>query len=157
RRIRELKSNIEKWRFLNIDEVRIHSQLSHHIWKFTAAIMTKQYIKLSDLTLLYSKVNSHNAYNELTEDIFLNHTFDEDNFALIRAFKKDSTLSKKKIATKEDYNMIHHIFTKYQWYNELLQAIERRKEVNTNLDVINVMVVNNTQDYNKLPDFFKNA
>ncbi|POG81024.1 hypothetical protein GLOIN_2v1763630 [Rhizophagus irregularis DAOM 181602=DAOM 197198] len=119
--------------------------------------MTKQYIKLSDLTLLYSKVNSHNAYNELTEDIFLNHTFDEDNFALIRAFKKDSTLSKKKIATKEDYNMIHHIFTKYQWYNELLQAIERRKEVNTNLDVINVMVVNNTQDYNKLPDFFKNA
>ncbi|GET65318.1 uncharacterized protein OCT59_028104 [Rhizophagus irregularis] len=74
--------------------------------------MTKQYIKLSDLTLLYSKVNSHNAYNELTEDIFLNHTFDEDNFALIRAFKKDSTLSKKKIATKEDYNMIHHIFTK---------------------------------------------
>ncbi|CAB4411950.1 unnamed protein product [Rhizophagus irregularis] len=57
------------------------------------------------------KLNSHSAYNELTEDIFLNHTFNEDDFVMIRAFKED-TLPKKKIATKEDYDMMHHIFTK---------------------------------------------
>ncbi|PKC57441.1 hypothetical protein RhiirA1_472497 [Rhizophagus irregularis] len=99
---------------------------------------------------------SHSVYNELTEDIFLNHMFDEDDFALIHAFKEDNTLSKKKMATKEDYDIIHHIFTKCnlsvaeaadhrykcsrydiiydinlidQWYNKLLQAIERCKEV----------------------------
>ncbi|GBC28991.2 hypothetical protein GLOIN_2v1788486 [Rhizophagus irregularis DAOM 181602=DAOM 197198] len=41
-----------------------------------------------------NEVNSHCAYNELTEDIFLNHTFDEDDFAIIQAFKED-TLPKK--------------------------------------------------------------
>ncbi|PKC55677.1 hypothetical protein RhiirA1_475199 [Rhizophagus irregularis] len=56
-----------------------------------------------------SEVNSHYAYNELTEDIFLNHTFDEDDFAIIQAFKED-TLPKKRVATKEDYDMIYHIF-----------------------------------------------
>ncbi|CAB4402312.1 unnamed protein product [Rhizophagus irregularis] len=117
--------------------------------------MKEQYIKSSDLALLYSEVNSHRAFNELTDDIFLNHTFDEDDFAMIRAFKED-TLPKRKIATKEDYDMMYHIFTKCnlsmveaadqkyqcsrndivydmnlidQWYNESLQAIERRKEV----------------------------
>ncbi|PKY47064.1 hypothetical protein RhiirA4_462135 [Rhizophagus irregularis] len=80
---------MEKWRFLNNGE----------------------YIKSSDLALLYNEVNSHSAYNELTEDIFLNHTFNEDDFVMIRAFKED-TLPKKKIATKEDYDMMHHIFTK---------------------------------------------
>ncbi|EXX50521.1 hypothetical protein RirG_270130 [Rhizophagus irregularis DAOM 197198w] len=49
---------------------------------------------MSNLALLYSEVNSHCAYNELTEDIFLNHTFDEDDFAIIQAFKED-TLPKK--------------------------------------------------------------
>ncbi|PKY49043.1 hypothetical protein RhiirA4_464852 [Rhizophagus irregularis] len=111
RKVRGLKSNIEKWRFLNNGEVRTHSRSSHHIWKPIAAIMTEQYIKSSDLALLYSEVNSHSAYYELTEDIFLNHTFDKDDFALIRTFKED-TLSQKKIATKEDYDMMHHIFTK---------------------------------------------
>ncbi|PKY46581.1 hypothetical protein RhiirA4_461475 [Rhizophagus irregularis] len=71
----------------------------------------EQYIKSSDLALLYSEVNSYRAFNELTDDIFLNHTFDEDDFAMIRAFKED-TLPKRKIATKEDYDMMHHIFTK---------------------------------------------
>ncbi|CAB4383904.1 unnamed protein product [Rhizophagus irregularis] len=120
-----------------------------------STILTEQYIKSSDLALLYSEVNSYSAYNELTEDIFLNHTFDEDNFAMIRAFKED-TFPKKKVATKEYYDMMYHIFInckltvteaadyKYkcskndieydmnlidQWYNESLQALERCKEV----------------------------
>ncbi|PKK71216.1 hypothetical protein RhiirC2_849334 [Rhizophagus irregularis] len=123
--------------------------------KVRATILTEQYIKSSDLALLYSEVNSYSAYNELTEDIFLNHTFDEDNFAMIRAFKED-TFPKKKVATKEYYDMMYHIFInckltvteaadyKYkcskndieydmnlidQWYNESLQALERCKEV----------------------------
>ncbi|PKY60136.1 hypothetical protein RhiirA4_430903 [Rhizophagus irregularis] len=111
RRVGGLKNNMDKWRILNNGEVRTHFQPSHHIWKSIAAIMTEQYIKSSDLALLYSEVNSHSAYNELTEDIFLNHTFDEDDFAMIRAFKED-TLPQKKIATKEDYDMMHHINTK---------------------------------------------
>jgi predicted Zn-dependent peptidase len=80
----------------------------------------------------------------LTEDIFFNHTFDED------------TLPKKKVATKEDYDMMYHIFInckltateaadyRYkcsrndieynmnfinQWYNESLQALERHKKI----------------------------
>ncbi|PKY60796.1 hypothetical protein RhiirA4_484938 [Rhizophagus irregularis] len=155
RRVKGLKNNMDKWRILNNGEVRTHSRLSHHIWKPIAAIMTEQYIKSSDLALLYSEVNSHSTYNELTEDIFLNHTFDEDDFTMIRAFKED-TLPQRKIATKEDYDMMHHIFTKCnlsvaeaadhryrcsrddivydmnfidQWYNESLQAIDKRKEV----------------------------
>ncbi|CAB4443024.1 unnamed protein product [Rhizophagus irregularis] len=139
RRIRGLKSNMEKWKFLNNGEVITNSQPLHHIWKLTAAILTEY----------------HCAYNELTEDIFLNHTFDEDDFAIIRAFKKD-TLPKKKVATKEDYDIMYHIFVnckltvteaadyRYkcsrnnieynmniidQWYNESLQALKRHKEV----------------------------
>ncbi|CAB4443126.1 unnamed protein product [Rhizophagus irregularis] len=104
---------------------------------------------------MVNEVNSHCAYNELTEDIFLNHTFDEDDFAIIRAFKED-TLPKKKVATKEDYDIMYHIFVnckltvteaadyRYkcsrnnieynmniidQWYNESLQALKRHKEV----------------------------
>ncbi|GET52600.1 hypothetical protein GLOIN_2v1876992 [Rhizophagus irregularis DAOM 181602=DAOM 197198] len=65
-KIRGIKNNMNKWKFLN----------------------NEQYIKSSDLALLYSKVNSHSAYNELTENIFLNHTFDEDDFAMIRAYIK---------------------------------------------------------------------
>ncbi|CAB4429540.1 unnamed protein product [Rhizophagus irregularis] len=111
RRVRGLKHNIDKWKVLNNGEIRTYFRLSHHIWKPTAAIMTEQYIKSSDLALLYSEVNSHSEYNELTDDIFLNHTFDEDDFTMIRAFKEDN-LPKKKIATKEDYDIIYHIFTK---------------------------------------------
>ncbi|CAB4423255.1 unnamed protein product [Rhizophagus irregularis] len=155
RRVRSLKHNIDKWKVLNNGEIRTHSRPSHHIWKPTAAIMVEQYIKSSDFALLYSEVNSYSEYNELTDDIFLNHTFDEDNFAMIRAFKED-TLPQKKVATKEDYDMIYHIFTKCtlsvaeaadlrykcsrndivydmnlidQWHNESLQQMERRKEV----------------------------
>ncbi|CAB4431723.1 unnamed protein product [Rhizophagus irregularis] len=83
RRIRGLKSNMDKWKFLNNGEVITNSRPSHHIWKPTAAILTEQYIKSSDLALLYSEVDNHCAYNELTEDIFINHTFDEDDFAMI--------------------------------------------------------------------------
>ncbi|GET56057.1 hypothetical protein GLOIN_2v1780145 [Rhizophagus irregularis DAOM 181602=DAOM 197198] len=87
--------------------------------------MTEQYIKSSDIALLYSEMDSH--------------TFKED------------TLPKRRIATKEDYNMMYHIFInckltatkavnyKYkcsrndieydmnlidQWYNKSLQALE---------------------------------
>ncbi|PKY52098.1 hypothetical protein RhiirA4_469514 [Rhizophagus irregularis] len=109
RRIRGLKSNMAKWKFLNNGEVITNSQPSHHIWKPTAFILAEQYIKLSDLALLYSEVNSHYAYNELTEDIFLNHTFDEDDFAMIRTFKED-TLPRKRAATKEDYDIMYYIF-----------------------------------------------
>ncbi|CAG8734813.1 20794_t:CDS:2, partial [Rhizophagus irregularis] len=114
---------------------------------FAKRRVREQYIKSSDLALLYSEVNSYSAYNELTEDIFLNHTFDEDNFTMIQAFKED-TFPKKKVATKEYYDMMYHIFInckltateaadyKYkcskndieydmnlidQWYNESLQ------------------------------------
>ncbi|PKY55602.1 hypothetical protein RhiirA4_475176 [Rhizophagus irregularis] len=55
RRIRGLKSNMEKCKFLNNSEVIINFQLSHHIWKPIAAILTKQYIKSSNLALLYSE------------------------------------------------------------------------------------------------------
>ncbi|CAG8741198.1 2753_t:CDS:1, partial [Rhizophagus irregularis] len=47
------------------------------------AIMTEQYIKSSDIALLYSEMDSHSAYNELAEDIFLNYTFNEDDFTMI--------------------------------------------------------------------------
>uniref|UniRef100_U9T024 Uncharacterized protein n=1 Tax=Rhizophagus irregularis (strain DAOM 181602 / DAOM 197198 / MUCL 43194) TaxID=747089 RepID=U9T024_RHIID len=57
--------------------------------------MTEQYIKSSDIALLYSEMDSH----------------------------KD-TLPKRRIATKEDYNMMYHIFINYQWYNKSLQALE---------------------------------
>ncbi|PKY58490.1 hypothetical protein RhiirA4_429748 [Rhizophagus irregularis] len=77
------------------------------------------------------------------------------DFAMIRTFKED-TLPKKKVAMKEDYDMMYHIFVnckltateavdyRYkcsrndieydmniidQWYNESLQALERRKEI----------------------------
>ncbi|PKY47822.1 hypothetical protein RhiirA4_463193 [Rhizophagus irregularis] len=51
-------------------------------------------------------MNSHSAYNELTEDIFFNHTFDKDDFAMIRTFKENSTFSKKRVITKENYDII---------------------------------------------------
>jgi hypothetical protein len=74
---------------------------------------------------------------------------------MIRTFK-ENTLPKKRVATKEDYDMMYHIFVnckltfreaadyrykcskddiKYdmnlidQWYNESLQALEKRKKV----------------------------
>ncbi|PKY57824.1 hypothetical protein RhiirA4_479191 [Rhizophagus irregularis] len=74
---------------------------------------------------------------------------------MIRAFKED-TLSKKKVATKENYDMMYHIFVnckltatkaadyRYKcsrndieydmniidhWYNESLQVLKRRKEI----------------------------
>ncbi|UZO22200.1 uncharacterized protein OCT59_014568 [Rhizophagus irregularis] len=55
--------------------------LLQYIWKPTVAILTEQYIKSSNLAFLYSEVDSRKAYNELTDNIFLNHTFDKDNFA----------------------------------------------------------------------------
>ncbi|CAB4438793.1 unnamed protein product [Rhizophagus irregularis] len=115
------------------NEVITNSKLSHHIWKPIAAILIEQYIKSSDFALLYSEVNSYCAYNELTEDIFLNHTFDEDDFAMIQVFKED-TLPKKEVAnyrykcSKDDIKYNMNLID--QWYNESLQALEKlSKEV----------------------------
>lgn len=74
-------------------------------------ILTKQYIKSSNLALLYSKVNSHQKFNKLTDDIFLNYTFNKDDFAMICTFEED-IFPKRRTATKEDYKVMHHIFTK---------------------------------------------
>ncbi|PKY47945.1 hypothetical protein RhiirA4_463359 [Rhizophagus irregularis] len=61
----------------------------------------------------FFNVNSHSAYNKLTEDIFLNHTFDKDDFAMIQAFKED-IFPKKRMVTKEDYDIMYHIFINYK-------------------------------------------
>ncbi|PKY56786.1 hypothetical protein RhiirA4_477335 [Rhizophagus irregularis] len=45
------------------------------------------------------------AKRRIRVDIFFNHTFDENNFATIRAFKED-TLPKKRTATKEEWKIM---------------------------------------------------
>ncbi|CAB4413769.1 unnamed protein product [Rhizophagus irregularis] len=113
RRVRGLANNKYKWRILGNGDVLSTppSRLSYHVFKPREAILKEVYIRSSDLARLYSNVNSRQRFNDLNEEIILNHTYDEDDFAMIKSFKEEQ-LPAVRVPTDEDYRRIEHLYTK---------------------------------------------
>ncbi|PKK68843.1 hypothetical protein RhiirC2_781752 [Rhizophagus irregularis] len=75
------------------------------------AVLKEVYIRSSDLVRLYSNVNSKQCFNDLNDKIILNHTYDEDDFAMIKSFKEEQ-LPAVRVPTDEDYRRVEHLYTK---------------------------------------------
>ncbi|GBC51167.2 hypothetical protein GLOIN_2v1783209 [Rhizophagus irregularis DAOM 181602=DAOM 197198] len=75
------------------------------------AVLKEVYIRSSDLVRLYSNVNSKQRFNNLNDKIILNHTYDEDDFAMIKSFKEEQ-LPAVHVPTDEDYRCVEHLYTK---------------------------------------------
>ncbi|PKY43738.1 hypothetical protein RhiirA4_511058 [Rhizophagus irregularis] len=113
RRVRGLANNKYKWHILKNGDVLSTppSRLSYHVFKTRKSILKEVYIRSSDLAQLYSDVNSRQHFNELNDEIILNHTYDEDDFAMIKSFKEEQ-LPAVRTATNEDYRRVEHLYTK---------------------------------------------
>ncbi|GET67092.1 hypothetical protein GLOIN_2v1783209 [Rhizophagus irregularis DAOM 181602=DAOM 197198] len=53
----------------------------------------------------------NNVFNNLNDKIILNHTYDEDDFAMIKSFKEEQ-LPAVHVPTDEDYRCVEHLYTK---------------------------------------------
>ncbi|CAB4412716.1 unnamed protein product [Rhizophagus irregularis] len=126
RRGRGLANNKYKWRILENGDVLSTplSHLSYHIFKTREAILKEVYIRSSNLAQLYSNVNSRQRFNELNNEIILNHTYDEDDFAMIKSFKEEQ-LPAVRTATNEDYRRVEHLYTKSKL---TLQEVDKRRD-----------------------------
>ncbi|CAB4413276.1 unnamed protein product [Rhizophagus irregularis] len=131
RRGRGLANNKYKWRILENGDVLSTplSHLSYHIFKTREAILKEVYIRSSNLAQLYSNVNSRQRFNELNNEIILNHTYDEDDFAMIKSFKEEQ-LPAVRTATNEDYRRVRtFIYEKFDMSRIDPWFIKRRNEL----------------------------
>src|SRR5688572_5857331 len=106
-----MSSNIFKWKVneANHEYVLTLFCLSNHVHRLKKLILKEQYIRSSDFANLYSDITNWYHYNRINDDIFLNHTFDEDDFAIIRQFK-ESILPEKRLATDNNYMLTRNIY-----------------------------------------------
>ncbi|CAB4415879.1 unnamed protein product [Rhizophagus irregularis] len=54
------------------------------------------------LSIIYYEINTRQHFNDLNDEIIFNHTYDEDDFAMIRRFKEEQ-LPAVHVPTDEDY------------------------------------------------------
>ncbi|CAB5197816.1 unnamed protein product [Rhizophagus irregularis] len=96
RRVRGLANNKSKWYILDNGDVLFtpSSRLSYHIFKTKEAIL---------------KEVQH--FNDLNDKIILNHTYDENDFAVIRMFKEEQ-LPAVHVPTDEDYRRVEYLYIK---------------------------------------------
>jgi hypothetical protein len=84
-----LKSNKNKWK---ITDNGIESKMlsSKHKLKQRSDILKKQYISEKEMEFLMDQVTSKMGYNLLKDDLFINHSFNEEHFFELRKKKEAS-------------------------------------------------------------------
>ncbi|CAB4479450.1 unnamed protein product [Rhizophagus irregularis] len=85
-----LKSNKNKWQFTNNGfESKVF--ISKHRLKHRFDILKKHYISEKEMEFLVDQVTSKKGYNMLKDDIFINHSFNEEHFFELRKKKEASS------------------------------------------------------------------
>ncbi|CAB4473783.1 unnamed protein product [Rhizophagus irregularis] len=82
-----LKSNKNKWQVTN-NGIGSKVLISKHKLKCKGDILKKQYISEKEMEFLVDQVTSKAGYKMLIDDIFMNHSFNEEHFFELRK-KKD--------------------------------------------------------------------
>ncbi|PKY26428.1 hypothetical protein RhiirB3_441728 [Rhizophagus irregularis] len=88
-----LKSNKNKWQVTN-NGIGSKVLISKHKLKRRYDILKKQYISEKEMEFLVDQVTSEVGYKMLIDDIFINHSFNEEHFFELRK-KKDASFERK--------------------------------------------------------------
>ncbi|EXX65869.1 uncharacterized protein OCT59_023135 [Rhizophagus irregularis] len=84
-----LKSNKNKWQFTN-NGIESKVLISKHKLKRRSDILKKHYISEKEMEFLVDQVTSEIGYKMLKDDIFINHSFNEEHFLELRKKKEAS-------------------------------------------------------------------
>ncbi|GBC44203.2 hypothetical protein GLOIN_2v1839549 [Rhizophagus irregularis DAOM 181602=DAOM 197198] len=113
-----LKSNKNKWQVTN-NGIGSKVLISKHKLKRRYDILKKQYISEKEMEFLVDQVTSEVGYKMLIDDIFINHSFNEEHFFDLRK-KKDASFDRKDGKLTEQSSsagqsaMIDNIITDFQ-------------------------------------------
>ncbi|UZO29851.1 uncharacterized protein OCT59_023305 [Rhizophagus irregularis] len=113
-----LKSNKNKWQVTN-NGIGSKVLISKHKLKCRHDILKKQYISEKEMEFLVDQVTSEVGYKMLIDDIFINHSFNEEHFLKLRKKKdafferKDSKLAEQSSSAGQSAT-IDNIFTDLQ-------------------------------------------
>ncbi|CAB5180863.1 hypothetical protein RhiirA5_458697 [Rhizophagus irregularis] len=113
-----LKSNKNKWQVTN-NGIESKVLISKHRLKRRSDILKKHYISEKEMEFLVDQVTSEKRCNLLKDDIFINHSFNEEHFFELRknkeaSFKRNDSKAAEQSSSAGQGTMINNIITNLQ-------------------------------------------
>ncbi|PKK71789.1 hypothetical protein RhiirC2_777981 [Rhizophagus irregularis] len=110
-----LCSNKNKWQFTN-NGIESKVLIFKHRLKRKSDILKKHYISEKEMEFLVDQVTSEKGYNMLKDNIFINHSFNEEYFFELRK-KKEASFERKD--SKQEILGRQELITRAEFYQEL--------------------------------------